>query len=424
MRSLLGALLDGRLVQLPSTDKESSLKYLAHLIEAIPDMSQKIDVADEMLKRERSAGCGIGLGVACPHIRLFQQGDLVCSVGWSPEGIDYGAADGMKVHLVVMYLIPEIHRNTYLKEISSLAAAVQIAGDIQTIAHAEDIASVREQLLGWVTSALDADSPRTKARMIHLEARQKAAACLQETAAAEPAAGGIRRSFERKLEELREKVGRLGTLVSSLVALAVKLLDEPGGGSLAEVSKIADEIEVLEDEIDTFTLSLIALNQPLGSDIRLLYVVPKIVSDFGRIGGQTRRLAVKIPGLRAGVAGEFLEKVRVGLELSREMLRETLEAFASRSGSLARHVFPKEEAVESFAAAFFLDVVRFMRSRGSPPPEAYAWSQTPHHLERIAHYSRTICEDILFWTQGERIRHRHDDVSEIALTQEFSLRQP
>ena len=412
MRSLLGALLEGRLVQLPSTDKEVSLKNLAHLIEAIPDLNQSIDLAEEMLQRERSAGCAIGLGVACPHVRSHRSGDLICSVGWSPEGIEYGAPDGIKVHLVVMYLIPEIHKHTYLKEISALVMAVKKAGDIQTIAQAGDIASVREHLLGWVTSTLETETPHIKARMIQLEARQREVAAVLDMPPLASGGAGLRRSFDRKMDELREKVSRLGALISSLVALTVKLIDTPSGTEMAEILKTGVQIDDLEDQIDSFTLSLITLNQPMGSDIRLLYVIPKIVSDLGRIGGQTLRLAGKMPGFRSGVPPELLEKTRAGIERSRSMLRESLEAFASQSGTLALQVGPKEETVEASCAALFVDLVAFARGHLSPPTEAFAWSLIPHHIERISHYSRTICEDILFWTQGQKVRHRHNDVSE------------
>lgn len=172
MKSLLGALQGGRLVELPSTDKETSLRYLAHLIEAVPDMGSGIDLAEEILKRERSGNSGIGLGVACPHVRVPGNGELLCSAGWSPAGMDYGSSDGRKVHLVVMYLIPDIQKNAYLKEVSALVQAVKREGDIQSIARAEDIPSVRERLLDWVSGALDAGIPQVRAKMIRLEARQ------------------------------------------------------------------------------------------------------------------------------------------------------------------------------------------------------------------------------------------------------------
>jgi mannitol/fructose-specific phosphotransferase system IIA component (Ntr-type) len=171
MKSLLGALQCGRLVELHSTDKEASLRTLAHLIEAVPEMSREVDLVEEVLKRERSVNSGIGLGVACPHVRVSGSGDLLCAVGWSPAGIDYGSTDAKKVHLVAMYFIPDAQKHEYLKEISALAETVKKAGDIQAIAKADDVAAVREQLLGWVSGAIEGGGLQVRARMIHLEAR-------------------------------------------------------------------------------------------------------------------------------------------------------------------------------------------------------------------------------------------------------------
>src|SRR5580692_9148006 len=113
MKSLLNALQEGRLVELPDEDKDKSLEYLAHLIEAVPDLAGSPELAEEMIARERTHNTGIGSGVACPHVRA------------TPTGIDYGASDGKKVHLVVMYYIPDAQKTVYLKEISSLASAIR-----------------------------------------------------------------------------------------------------------------------------------------------------------------------------------------------------------------------------------------------------------------------------------------------------------
>jgi mannitol/fructose-specific phosphotransferase system IIA component (Ntr-type) len=175
MKSLLNALQEGRLIELPDADKEKSLEYLAHLIEAVPDLAGSPELAEEMIARERTHNTGIGSGVACPHVRATGGGELLCAVGWTPIGIDYGASDGKKVHLVVMYYIPDAQKNVYLKEISSLASAIRREDGITPIATAEDIATVRERLLDWVQATIDASVPETKARMIRLEARQAVA---------------------------------------------------------------------------------------------------------------------------------------------------------------------------------------------------------------------------------------------------------
>ena len=105
MKSILTALQDGRLIELPETDKEKALRYMATILEAIPEVSPGVDIAEGVLERERSANTGIGLGWACPHIRVDTDGDLFSVIGWSPSGIDYGSADGGKVRLLVMYYI-------------------------------------------------------------------------------------------------------------------------------------------------------------------------------------------------------------------------------------------------------------------------------------------------------------------------------
>ena len=110
MKSLLNALQEGRLIELPGTDKEASLTYLATLIEAIPDFRAGVDFAGAVLSRETAANTAIGLGWACPHGRVPGEGELFCAIGWSPSGIDYGAADGARVHVAVMHYIPTPRR--------------------------------------------------------------------------------------------------------------------------------------------------------------------------------------------------------------------------------------------------------------------------------------------------------------------------
>jgi mannitol/fructose-specific phosphotransferase system IIA component (Ntr-type) len=186
VKSLLNALQQGRLVELPEIDKAKSLEYLANLIEAMPELPGTKKLYEAMTAREKTMNTGIGLGVACPHVRAPGSGELVCAVGWSPQGIDYGAPDDKTVHLILMYYIPESQKNVYLKEISSLAGAVRRQGVIQPIASAQDIGTVRERLLDWVGAAIEASIPEAKARMVRLEFRQAVA-----EAARAPAAGAI-----------------------------------------------------------------------------------------------------------------------------------------------------------------------------------------------------------------------------------------
>ena len=171
MKSLLNALQDGRLIELPDNNKHKALEYLATLIEAIPDVGVDGGITESVQARESSYNTGIGAGWACPHGRSNQDGELLCSVGWSPAGIDYGSVDGLPVHLVVMYFVPERQKNAYLKEISSLAKAIQTQPDLKQLTELEDLNEVRHRLLDAISLALESTAPEAMARMIQLEVK-------------------------------------------------------------------------------------------------------------------------------------------------------------------------------------------------------------------------------------------------------------
>ena len=175
MRSLLNALQDGRLIELPDNNKEKALQFLASIIEAIPDLKAGTEVTEGVLAREKSFNTGLGHGWGCPHVRTPQEGELICAVGWSPAGIDYGSMDQKPVHLIVMYYVPDAQKNAYLKEISSLAKAITSQPSLQELDTLKDLAETRHRLLDIISLAVESATPDAKARMIRLEAKQAAA---------------------------------------------------------------------------------------------------------------------------------------------------------------------------------------------------------------------------------------------------------
>ncbi len=175
MKTLLNALQEGRFVELPETNKEKALNYLANLIEAMPDISPGTDVAGAVMTREQQFNTGIGQGWACPHMRSPHDGEIICAAGWSPGGIDYGASDGQPVHFVVMYYVPDSQKNVYLKEVSALVKAIQKKQGDRPAASFTTLAEARNWILDLVSVALETQVPDAKARMIHLEAKQAAA---------------------------------------------------------------------------------------------------------------------------------------------------------------------------------------------------------------------------------------------------------
>lgn len=231
MKSLLDALQEGRLVELPAIDKEKSLHFLGTLIEAIPDFRAGLDFNAIVDAREKAANTGIGQGWACPHGRVAGEGDLSCAIGWSPTGIDYGAPDGKPVRVLVMHHVPDSQRTAYLREISGLARAIQANPALGELAGLHDLGEVRHRLIDLLTAAAQRALPDVKARMIQLEAKQ-AVAALTETLPADALAAlalipltviVVPGAKPVVLGQDREAVGRLEAVPDLAAALGARV---------------------------------------------------------------------------------------------------------------------------------------------------------------------------------------------------------
>ncbi len=172
MDTLLDALQEGRLIELPDNDKQDALQFLAHIIEAIPSVPNGTDVAGLVLKREETYNTYLGRAFAVPHARVPFDDDLYCAIGWSPSGIQYTPQSTDLVNIVVMYLVPNNQRNLYLKEISNIAKALQELHNEEMLRQATDLNTVRNYLLDLMISAKNIVGPEARARMIQLEAKQ------------------------------------------------------------------------------------------------------------------------------------------------------------------------------------------------------------------------------------------------------------
>lgn len=171
MDSILDALQEGRLIELPDNDKNDALKVLSHILEAIPSIPTGTDVVGMVMSREISTNTSLGKGWACPHARVSFEEDLMCVIGWSPVGIDYGATDGIPVSIIIMHMVPPNQRNQYLREISLLAKALQSYPDLEKLRSARELNDIRDYLLDLISATKETVGPDTRARMIQLQAR-------------------------------------------------------------------------------------------------------------------------------------------------------------------------------------------------------------------------------------------------------------
>mgnify|MGYP001002315930 CR=1 FL=1 len=107
-----------------SADKKGALKELAEAIRAArkPAGFKLPDVVEALLKREKMGSTGMGGGVAFPHAKVEGLSGLHAALGRSKAGIDFGAVDGEKVHLMFMILSPPSEMNAHLAALKRVSA--------------------------------------------------------------------------------------------------------------------------------------------------------------------------------------------------------------------------------------------------------------------------------------------------------------
>ena len=173
MDSILDALQEGHLFELPEPVKDHALQFLAHIIEAFPQIPPGVDIVEGVKTREESMNTGLGKGWACSHARVSFEEDLMCVIGWSPTGIDYGAQDGKPVSIIIMYIVPTNQKNHYLREISTLVKAIQSSPASDKLSSIKELNDVRNYLLDLVAASKEA-GPDARARMIRLQVKSAA----------------------------------------------------------------------------------------------------------------------------------------------------------------------------------------------------------------------------------------------------------
>jgi mannitol/fructose-specific phosphotransferase system IIA component (Ntr-type) len=175
LKSILDALQHGRLVELPHNEKNDALQFLATMLEAVPGIPVGTDIVEIVLAHEKTSNTSLGIGWACPHARVNFDGDLSCTIGWSPAGIDYGIPEEPLVRMIVMFYVPNNQRNTYLKEVSVLARVLKNNPQYQNIETFADLNAIRNAILDITHLAMSGDDRNYRARMIRLDTLTKAA---------------------------------------------------------------------------------------------------------------------------------------------------------------------------------------------------------------------------------------------------------
>jgi len=207
--------------------------------------------------------------------------------------------------------------------------------------------------------------------------------------------------LSQELVELESMLLEMSAKAGTMLQRSVDSLVNLDHDQAMQVIEIDDDVDSLDLAIEEKCLRLLALQQPMASDLREIGTIMKMITDIERIGD----LAVDI-----AKAGMKIEKelghtgyvdIRKIAGLAHSMLTESLEAFTKRDIALVNDVISKDDEVDDLYRQIRNQIHDRMRSDPNEVVAASWMLIAIHHIERIADHTVNIAERVSFMVTGE-----------------------
>jgi phosphate transport system protein len=211
--------------------------------------------------------------------------------------------------------------------------------------------------------------------------------------------------FHRELEDLKEKLLDLAQMAETAINQSVTALLNRDADLARQVISGDKAINDLEEFIDGECVRLIALYQPVATDLRQLMAVDHIVGELERIGDLAVNIAEEVVYLGQFPPREYHRGLPIMTQKVLEMLRHSLQSFMHLDARRARQVCKADKEVEDLDQNITEDLLGLM-VEDEAIPFGHSLIKILHHLERSGDHTTNIAEQVVYMVEGESIRHR------------------
>jgi len=219
----------------------------------------------------------------------------------------------------------------------------------------------------------------------------------------------MQRQFEEQIAQLQQELLFMSGRAESIIRKAVEALQRRDPALAEEV--IADDkvIDRMEIDIEEHCVRLLALQQPLASDLRLITSALKISNDLERVGDH----AVNIAGCAQLLASKAPVRPLADLpplaEKAIAMLRDALDAFVRRDGEAARRLVLRDDEVDALHRRLFAELVQRMIADPQQVERSMTLVLVGRNLERIGDLATNVAEEVVFIAEARIIKHHADE---------------
>jgi len=212
--------------------------------------------------------------------------------------------------------------------------------------------------------------------------------------------------IERQLENLKERILRVGTLVEEAISKSITALINRDTRLAQRVMASDEEIDRMEVEVEEECLKILALYQPVAADLRFVVAALKINNDLERMGDLAKNIAKRVTQLDGGNPYDLPPEIRTMAMQAQEMVKQCLDSVVNGDPTLARQVREEDDIVDDARARIQQRVLRGIRDDPDNVENLLRINSVSKHIERIADMATNIAEDVVYMVEGDIVRHR------------------
>ncbi len=211
-----------------------------------------------------------------------------------------------------------------------------------------------------------------------------------------------REFFVKDLNNLFKRVLYMGDLVEHGIKDAIKAL-ETREVALAElVITREDLIDQEQEEIENDCISLIAMQQPVAKDLRLISAILKVITDLERMGDYAEDIAEIVIKFADQPIMKPLIDIPLMAETTISMVKKALDAFVREDVELAKEMCEMDSIVDKLYAQVKQDVIKLMEEDKKHVEQGVYLIFIARYIERIADHTTNVGEDIIYLVTGKR----------------------
>jgi phosphate transport system protein len=221
----------------------------------------------------------------------------------------------------------------------------------------------------------------------------------------------VDRHFVHEIDALKAQLLLMGGRAESIVQKSIESLRRRDPTLAREVLADDRELDQQEIDIEASCVSLLALQQPLASDLRFVTAALKISNDLERVGDHAVNIAQSALRLSAEPQLKPLVDIPRMTDLAAGMLREALDAFVERDAETARRLVRRDDEVDELNRQMFRELVSFMIEDPHTITRAMELILVARNLERVADLATNVAEEVVFIAEARIIKHHAETLA-------------